>query len=172
MEMKRERVYVYNISTGWHDVARGTTTKTIANVVSQFLLYIAGNYSNAIGLGSTLLSIFEAAAGGSVVNATASDYSQVNLKYDGVNQWVYGKLDGVNWYLGYYAQSITISQATMQQQFVVNGVGTTKTSYRYPGIVCKPSSFDSPWAKAYSYLGNPVSETVSYKLYSTTFYFA
>lgn len=172
MQMKRERVYVYNIGTGWHDVARGSTAKTVANIVSQFLLYIAGEYSKAIGLGSTLLSIFEAAAGGSVVYASANDYSQVNLKYDGVNQWVYGKLDGLNWYLGYYAQKITINQVIMEQQFVINGVGITKTSYRSPGIVCKPSSFDSPWAKAYSNLGYPIDETVSYKLYSTTFYFA
>ena len=172
MEMKRERVYTYNISTGYHFVSYGTSTLSIANAISQFFFYVASSLSKVFNIGTTLLDLFETAAGGTVAYASSNDYSQVNLKYDGVNQWVYGKLDGTNWYLGYYAQKITLNQVIIEQQFVVNGVGTTKTSYKSSNIVCKPSSFDSPWAKAYLNLGNPVDETVSYKLYSTSFYFA
>ena len=170
MSMKSDQVYVYNISSGFQFKKTGTTALTTAKVVYEVGLYAAGVFSNAVALGGTLISIFEAAAGGNVYSASASDFTQIEIKYDGVSQWTYGQI-GNDWYLGYCSQKVTVNQITMYQQFVVNGVGTQKYSYKYPYTTVKSANFDSPWSTAYSWLYNPIADWVSYKINGTTWYF-
>jgi len=171
MQMKSDQVYVYNISTGYQFKVTGATALAVAKIVYDIGMFAGGAFSNAVALGGTLLSIFETAAGASVYNASASDFTQIELKYDGVSQWTYGLYNG-SWYTGYCSQKITINQVTEYQQFVVNGVGTQKYTYKYPNTITKSPDFDSPWSTAYYYLFNPVTEWISYKVNGTTWMFS
>ncbi|HBR03986.1 MAG TPA: hypothetical protein DD738_15405 [Ruminiclostridium sp.] len=162
---------MYNISTGYEFKVTGSQALTIAKLVYEVGMYIGGFFHEAVGLGGTLISLFQAAAGGNVYSASANDFTQMELKYDGVSQWTYGLYDGTNWYLGYCSQKITIKQITEYQQFVVNGVGTQESTYQYPNTITKSPDFDFPWRTAYYNLFNPVIEWISYEVNGMTWYF-
>ena len=117
-----------------------------------------------------MLSIFEAAAVGNVYSAAASDFTQMQIKYEGVTQWTYGKI--VNeWYLGYISQNIKVLQVEQYQQFVVNGYGQTKNTFQHPNKTIKSPYFDSPWSVAYQHVYYPVLDWVTYKVNGSTWSF-
>lgn len=170
MHMKNDQVYVYNISSPYILDVTGTTAKTAASSVYQISMFIGGLASPAVSLGGTLLSLFQTAYG-TVTSATATDFTQVRVVYDGVSQWTYGKYDGVNWALGCASQRITIKQTEVFQQFVVNGVGRQQRKYTYPNTVIKPSYFEDPWSTAYYSLNSPRADWVTCKIRNSTFSF-
>jgi len=171
MSMKSDQVYVYNISSGYQFKKTGTAALTAAQAVYEVGMYVGGFFCDAIGLGGTLISIFEALAGGNVYTANASDFTQMELKYDGVSQWTYGQI-GSDWYVGYASQKVTVNYIDRYQQFVVGGVGKQYHSYQYPYKTIKSTDFDLPWDTAYYHLYSPIAEWVSYKVNGTTWYFS
>ena len=172
MEMKTEQVHLRNISTGYQFVVKGKAAKAAANAVYEIAILIGGIKNVGVSLGSTLLSIFEDAANATVYTSSADDFTQLELTYDDVKQWTYGKYDGVDWYLGYCSEKVIVNHVHEFQQFVTNGVGTQEHTYQSPtDNIRKSSHFDDPWETAYYNLFNPVDEWVTYEIKGTTWRF-
>lgn len=175
MSMRTDGVYVENISTGFHYKVDGSKAKAFADSVDRIVFIIggvaAGAASKVISFSQTLLQIFEAATGQSVVTTSSSDFSQVELKYDDYRQWTYGLYGGTDWQLGYCSEKVNVKTIRIYQQFVVNGSGRQVLSSK-PGDVVKSPHFDDPWETAYYSILSPLDEWICCEIGGITWNFA
>ena len=173
LSMKNDIVYIVNNPSGYQFINVGTGAKAFAQTVSQILMYAGGYLTSSISIGGTLLSIFEAWAGGNVSTASTSDFTQMEITYTGSYQWTYVLVPGTTaWQMSYFSQNITVTQVEIYQKFNVNGSFKTQNTFLYPYATVKSPGFDSPWSTAYTYYFlTPLYEYVSLKVGNMTWYF-
>ena len=171
LSVRNDLLYTYNNEFGWRFVAQGTIAKSIANAAVQIGIAIGSIASSAIGFGASLLSIFEAIVGSNVTVVSSNDFVQVDMNYHDIKQWSYGQLDGVNWYLGYCSERVTINKIMEHQHFMVNGYGRTEDSTQYVYATRESSHFTSPAVIVYYNMSLPVDEWITATLYGITWLF-
>lgn len=175
-EMRSDKLYTYGLDTGYEFVQSGKNTKTEASKIADIVIIVAGvlpfkSVSLTAG-GISLFQFFVNANTGITATGHTSDFAQVALIYDVVDQWTYARLNG-DWSIGLISQQVKITSVdTRQYYYDINArTGETVNSSYSPNKTFSTKNFSSPWAKALQWAGNPEYEKIEWKLGSATFDF-
>ena len=171
LRVKNDLLYTYSNEFGYQYVVQGAMAKAIASAAVEIAITIGSLVSPTVAFGASLLTLFEQVAGCNVTVVSSDDFVQVDMNYHDIKQWSYGQMDGVNWYLGYCSERVTINRIMWRQHFMVNGYGTTEQSNLYPFETRESSNFTTPALVVYYHMTNPVDEWVTATLYGINWVF-
>ncbi|MDR1821036.1 MAG: hypothetical protein LBQ91_01225 [Oscillospiraceae bacterium] len=176
-QMKSEKLYTNGISTGWEYIQRGATSGTTAGNIFSVIVNAVGVTTTApIPFVSAAISLLQTALNqlsASSITGHGNDYVQARVMYNDVQQWTYLNAGGSTWWIGLYSQQVTVTRVSSEQYYynAVAGGRIASTDRTNLNIVKKTAHFDSPWAYAYQWANNYVTETVQCKIGSKTLYF-
>lgn len=162
------------MNTLYQTISRGTTAKNVADGIFDVALAIA-SLTKYVGFLTTGISLYDAFAnmfGISWATGATDDSVQVRLIYDNTDQWTSRNING-EWYIGLVTQKVVISNIASEQYYwnSVNRQGHTYPKNRNVSVTHKSSNFDSPWAVAYQWCYNPVTEYMHWQRGGVLFYF-
>ena len=126
VEMKAVVLTSTNESSGYKTITSGVNAKSAAKSIASILLTCAGAASKRVNVcttGVSLLKDFLSAVSLSSttkIEASASDYVQLNVSYDDADKFVYAKRNG-RWTLGLIAKKITLRKISNCQYYKNSG---------------------------------------------------
>lgn len=172
--MKSERVYYTNVSTGWTNIASGSTVKSVISGITDIsLIGISLTKLAFVATGISLLQAFINAYSGFTFGGTYDDYAQADILYNKTEQWTYRMVDEY-WKLGLVSESVTILELDSEVYFWNSSLKEGKrnrTEREVTDMVISSDNFSNPWATAYQHYQSAIIEEVSWKVGSKTCYF-
>jgi hypothetical protein len=152
-------------------VATGPSAKSIANAVFNFSMIAGGRVSGPIGAvvslfndGLSVVQNFISATGYTPIGGEYSDKVQVKVKYDINTKYTYIQDAGGTYILGAVTQRAYIHNVETYMYFVANSSGRESTNIKYVYQTYQTPNDATAAAKAIYWMGDPWSETVSFKV--------
>lgn len=177
LNMRSDRVYYSNISTGWEYVQTGNKVVELVSTLYSVALIGAGLISAPVipfvVAGLSLLQLFAQEYTDAVVSGRYDDFVQVRITFDRVDQWTHVQSGDV-WYLGLMSECVTVKQIGTYIQLYDSASRTAlpNDTVRDVNIYAPTESFESPWATAYQwYHTMTYYESITWKVGSKTFDF-
>ena len=174
-QMRSDKLFYDDLDTGYQYIKRGSSTKTITNGIVDIVMIVASTANVYVGFlasGISLLQAFNNMFGTTWATGSTEDFCQVKLIYDNTDQWTYRKI-GNDWYLGLCSQKAVISNISSVQCYynAAQQKGKSYPTSRNITKTHKSPHFDSPWATAYQWCYDPLTEWMTWKCGGVTFSF-
>lgn len=155
-----ERVYTYDVHSGFEYIQRGVSTKQVASTITDITLGVASlsNKFSFAASGISLLKIFLNAlnlSNANYISGFSDDYIQADVISDVCEQWTWGKhlSTDPDWFLGVYTRRVFVKQVRVEQYYYVSSLSGYKLSPNtiYPNHEIKGAHFTDDWQQACSY---------------------
>lgn len=165
--MRNDKLFTYGLSTGWEYIEEGYDTLDTSENITDIVLTSVGVANVYVGILSTGMSLFEAFVdewGQDFATGHSSDYAQIRLIYDDIDQWTYAEIDG-EWSIGLISGCITVTKIGTEQYYynINDRTGETTTTDEYVNVEYESENFSYPWPAAWQWAGNPEDETIEWE---------
>lgn len=166
--MRSDRLYTYNMSTGTAYIDKGHATKETAEALFNLNLCIASMLPmpkiSLVASGVSLLTAYRNLGYSQYIVGDNEDYIWIRIIYDDVLQWTYGEMSPDEWLLGLETQKVSIRDILSEEYYfnssLRRGQAAQFQQSNIKDFELETENFSSPWEKAYYGVFAPTIETV------------